>query len=81
MSLYTYSSILESHEEDHVWILRDFNATPGSSRFNEMGDMLHENNVMFSDTDIHPDNTYIHVNNDCQTCSWLDHIVMTDVLS
>ena len=28
------SSILESHEEDHVIILGDFNATPGSPRFN-----------------------------------------------
>ena len=25
--------------------------------------MLHENNVMFRDTDILPDNTYTHVNN------------------
>ena len=28
------SSILESHEEDHVCILGDVNATPGSMRFN-----------------------------------------------
>ena len=34
------SSILESHEEDHVYILGDFNATPGSPRFNEICDML-----------------------------------------
>ena len=25
--------MLESHEEDHVYILRDFNATPGLRRF------------------------------------------------
>ena len=44
--------------------------------------MLHENNVMFRDTDILPDNTYTHVNNNgSQTCSWLDHIAMSDVLS
>ena len=43
--------------------------------------MLHENNVMFRDTDILPDNTYTHVNNGSQTCSWLDHIAMSDVLS
>ena len=35
--------------------LGDFNAAPGSSRFNEICDMLHENNVMFRDTDILPD--------------------------
>ena len=57
------------------------NATPGSPRFNEICDMLHENNVMFRDTDIFPDNTYTHVNNGSQTCSWLDHIAMSDVLS
>ena len=43
--------------------------------------MLHENNVMFRDTDILLDNTYTHVNNGSQTCSWLDHIAMSDVLS
>ena len=43
--------------------------------------MLHENNVMFRDIDIFPDNTYTRVNNGSQTCSWLDHIAMSDVLS
>ena len=43
--------------------------------------MLHENNVMFRDTDILPDNTYTDVNNGSQICSWLDHIAMSDVLS
>ena len=32
---------------------------------------------MFRDTDILPDNTYTHVNNGSQTCSWLDHIAMS----
>ena len=63
------SYILESHEEDHVCILGDFDATPGSPRFNEICDMLHENNVIFRDTDILPDNTYKHVINGSQTCS------------
>ena len=81
MCLGILSSILESHEEDHVCIMGDFNATPGSPRFNEMCEVLHENNVMFRDTDILPDNTYTHVNNCSQTCSWLDHISMSDVLS
>ena len=81
MCLGILNFILESHEEDHVCILGDFNATPGSPRFNEMCDMLHQNNVMFRDTDILPDSTYTHVNNGNQTCSWLDHIAMSDVLS
>ena len=38
----------------------------------------HENNVMFRDTDILPDDTYTHVNNGSQTCSWLDHIAMSE---
>ena len=54
MCLGILSYILESHEEDHVYILGDFNVTPGSERFNEIFDMLHENNVMFRDTDILP---------------------------
>ena len=59
MCLGIFSSILkESHEGDHVCILRDFNATPGSPRFNEICDILHENNILFRDTDILPDNTY-----------------------
>ena len=62
-------------------ILGDFYATPVAPRFNDISDMLHENNVMFRDTDILPDNTYTHVNNGSQTCSWLDHIAMSDVLS
>ena len=81
MCLGTLSSILESHEEDHVCILGDFNATPGSPRFNEICDMLHDNNVMFKDTDILSDITYTHVNKRSQTCSWLDRIAMSDVLS
>ena len=81
MCLGILSSILESNEEDHVCILGDFNARAGSPQFNEMCDMLHENNVMFWDMDILPDNTYTHVNNFSQTCSWLDHIAMSDVLS
>ena len=56
-------------------------ATPGSPRLENICHMLHENNVMFRDTDILPDNTYTHVNNGSQTCSWLDHIAMPDVLS
>ena len=75
------SSILESHEEGRVCILGDFNATPGSPRFNEICYMQHENNVMFRDTDILAFNTYTHVNNGSQTCSWLDHIAMSDALS
>ena len=43
--------------------------------------MLHDNNVMFRDTDIVPDNAYTHVNKGSQRCSWLDHIAMSDVLS
>ena len=43
---------LESHDEDHVCITGDFNATPGSPRFNEICDMLHENNVMFRTSEI-----------------------------
>ena len=35
------SSILESHEENYVCILGDFNATPGSPLFNEISNMLH----------------------------------------
>ena len=62
-------------------MLGDFNATKGSPRFNEIRDMLHENNVMLRDTDILPDNTHTHVNNCNQTCSWLDHIAMSDVLA
>ena len=80
MCLGVLSSILDSYEEDHVCIPRDLNATPGSPRFNKICDMLRENNVMFRDTDILPDNTYTHVNNGRQTCSWLDHIAMSDVL-
>ena len=41
----------------------------------------HDNNVMFRDTDILPDNTYTHANIGSQTCSWQDHIAISDVLS
>ena len=75
------SSILETHEEDHECILGDFNATPGSPRFNEICDILHKNNVIFRDTDILPNNTYTHVNNGNQTYSWLDDIAMPYALS
>ena len=81
MCLGILSSILESHEEDHVCILGDFNATPGSLRYNEICDMQHDNSALFRDTVNLPENTYTHVNNGNQTCSWLDHIAMFDVLS
>ena len=80
MAIGILSHILESHEDDHACMLGDLNATPGSPRFNEIYDMLNANNVMFRYTDILPDNTYTHVNNGSQTCSWRDHISMPDVL-
>ena len=58
MSLGILSFILESNEEDHVCRLGDFNAAPGSKQFNEICGTLQENNVMFRDTGILPDNTY-----------------------
>ena len=81
MCLGILSSILESHEEDHVCILGDFNATPGSPGFKEISVVLHDNNVMFRDMDILQDKRYTHVNNGSQTCSWLDRTSMSDVLS
>ena len=71
MYLGILSSILESHEQDHdcICILEDFNATPGLSRFSEICDKLHENNVIIEETEIFPDNTYTHVNNCSHTCS------------
>ena len=36
---------------------------------------------MFRDMDILPDDTYTHVTNGSQTCSWLDHTAWSDVLS
>ena len=81
MFLGILSSIHESHEDDHACMLRDFNAKPCSPRFNEMCDMLHDNNLMFRDTDILPDNTFTYVNKGSQTCSLLDRITMSDVLS
>ena len=35
------SSILESHEEDHVCILGDFNAAAGLPRFNKICDIYY----------------------------------------
>ena len=81
MCLCIPSSILKPNEDDHVCILRDFNAAPCSPRFNEKCEMLHENDVMFRDIDIVPDNTYTHVNSGSQTCSLLDQIAMSNVLS
>ena len=74
------SFILESHEEI-MYAYWDTLMQHQVLRFNEICDMLHENNVMFRDADILPDNTYTHVNNGSQTCSWLNHIAMSDVLS
>ena len=62
-------------------MLGDFNETPGLPFFNKICDMLHENNVMFRDTDVLTDITQTHVTNGSQACSWLDHIAMSDVLS
>ena len=47
MCLGILSSILESHEEDHLCILGDCNATLGSPRVNEICRTLHENNFFF----------------------------------
>ena len=81
MCLGILCAIFESQEENHVCILGSINATPVSLRFNEICDMLQENDVMFRDTDIFLANTCTHVNNGSQTCSRLDHIAMFTVLS
>ena len=41
MCLVILSSILESHEEDQICVLGDFNATSGLPRFNEISVDIH----------------------------------------
>ena len=81
MCLGILSSILESHEEVMYAYWETSMQHQVHRGLMKFCDMLHENSVMFRDTDILPDNTYTHVNNGSQTCSWLDHIAMSDVLS
>ena len=53
------SSIL-SHEEDHACVIGDFHAAQEPPRFNEISVMLHENSLMFKNTDILTVETYSH---------------------
>ena len=64
----------------HADYLGGVNATPGSQRFNEIYDKLHENTVINRDTDILPDNTYTHMLI-IVAKHVLDQIAMSDVLS
>ena len=86
MSLNILSSVLQSHEEvenrrTNVCTLGKYNGRPSTSRFNDIYDIIHENEEMFRDTNILRDYKCKHINNGCQTCSWLDHFAMSDVLS
>ena len=45
------------------------------------GTLAELNAELNRDTDILPDNTYSYINNGCRTCSWLNHIEMSNYLS
>lgn len=75
------SSIIESRNELNVCVLGDFNAKPGSQRFEDIQTVLSDYNVTFADVERLPADTYTHVNSGSLSHSWLDHIAMSAALS
>ena len=71
-------SIVNDTDVDSVCILGDFNASPSSSHYCELQNICSEHDLVVADVACLPTNSYTHVNNNSNSCSWLDHVVLSN---
>ena len=74
-------SIANEPDVDAICILGDFNASPGTAFFRELEQICSENDLIIADVNYLPSNSYTHVNNNSNSCSWLDHVVLSGNLA
>ena len=75
MYLGKLESLVEEHNVDGIVIMGDFNAAPGKDYFFQLKDFCDEFNLLISDVEILPSDSYTHLNNASLRKSWLDHCV------
>ena len=73
-------SILEANEMNGLVIIGDFNAHPGKEYFNQLKHLCNEYDLIISDVENLPIDTFTHVNNSSLSKSWLDHCIMSPSL-
>ena len=73
-------SILSEPDVDAICILGDFNASPysvSSLFFRELQNLCHEHDLVIADIASLPAGSYTHINNGSNSCSWLDHVIIS----
>ena len=73
-------SIANDPDVDAICILGDFNASPGTGFFRELEIVCSENDLVIADVAALPSDSYTHINNNGNSSSWLDHVVISDNL-
>ena len=66
-------SIIEDAQTNHIFVVGDFNAKTGGIFYQEWLKALEGTDMLFSDVNLLPQETFTHVNNASMSRSWLDH--------
>ena len=68
-------AIVSDSKYHHTMITADWNAKPGTVEFELLKDFCDSNNLIISDVQSLPADSFTYVSDAHDTCSWLDHIV------
>lgn len=80
MCLGTLASLVDSAQEQHVCVLGDFNAAPGTPFFSDLQHMCEDRDMVVADVRTLPPTSSTHVNMGCLSRTWLDHVVLSPCL-
>lgn len=64
----------------NIFVLGDFNATPGSDNVYDIQQICGEHGMVLADVRMLPPPTLSHVNQGCLSCSLLDHVALSPFL-
>ena len=74
------SSIIAESDEEHICIIGDLNASPGSARFREVLSLCEDYQLKIADVDTLPSTSYSHINSGSLSRSWIDHCLVSENL-
>ena len=75
MYLGKLEGIIEEYDVDGMVVMGDFNAEPGKEYYDQLKLFCEEHNLIISDVEMLPQDSYTHLNNASLRRSWLDHCV------
>ena len=74
-------AILTECDEEHICIIGDMNASPGSGKFDEIKSLCRDHDLIMADVELLPHNSFSHLNHGSLTRSWLDHSLLSENLA